>query len=159
MTFATDIDTALRVSDIVLLTVGDVRDNKGGFQDVITLKEQKTGKNKTFPLNESIKQALKAYFDSRGTVTPKTPLFTGRYGRRLSRVRVWQILNAAAKKIGLKHIGTHTLRKTFGYHVYKQSGNLALVQKLLNHSRSADTLRYIGIDQEQMDAAYLELNL
>jgi site-specific recombinase XerD len=44
--------------------------------------------------------------------------------------------------------------------VFKRSGgNLALVQKLLNHSSSGDTLRYIGIDKEQMDSAYLDLNL
>jgi len=158
--FVTGINTALRVSDILLLTVGDVCDNKGGFQDSITLKEKKTGKNKTFPLNESIKQALKAYFDSRKEMVPEAPLFTNKSGKSLSRVRVWQILNAAAKKIGLKHIGTHTLRKTFGYYTFKKSnGNIALVQKLLNHKSSADTLRYIGIEQEQLNAAYLNLNL
>ena len=43
--------------------------------------------------------------------------------------------------------------------MYKRTGNLALVQKLLNHSSSGDTLRYIGIDQEDMDEAYLKLNL
>jgi integrase len=78
----------------------------------------------------------------------------------MSRVRFWQILNAAAGKIGLGHIGTHTLRKTFGYHVFVRSkGNLALVQKLLNHSSSAETLRYIGLTQEELNNAYLELNL
>jgi integrase len=62
--------------------------------------------------------------------------------------------------VGLENIGTHSLRKTFGYHVYqKTGGNLGLVQKLLNHSSGADTLRYIGIDREEMDNTYLELNL
>jgi integrase len=158
--FVMGINTALRVSDIVKLTVGDVRDNIGNFQDYITLKEKKTGKNKTFPLNESIKHVLKAYFNSRGEMAPEAPLFIGKKGKSLSRVRIWQILNAAAKKIGLKHIGTHTLRKTFGHHAYKQSGgNLGLVQKLLNHSSSGDTLRYIGIEQDDMNAVYLKLNL
>ena len=69
-------------------------------------------------------------------------------------------MNRAGKAAGLECIGTHTLRKTFGYHVYKKSGgNLGLVQKLLNHSNSGDTLRYIGIDKEDMDSAYLQLNL
>jgi site-specific recombinase XerD len=158
--FVVGINTALRVSDIVQLAIGDVRDNKGNFQDCITLKEKKTGKNKTFPLNESIRKALRAYLDGRGAVRPENPLFAGKNGKSLSRVRVWQILNAAAAKIGLKHIGTHTLRKTFGYHCFQRSGgNIALVQKLLNHSSSADTLRYIGIEQEQLNAAYLDLNL
>jgi hypothetical protein len=41
----------------------------------------------------------------------------------------------------------------------KAGGNLGLVQKLLNHSSDADTLRYISIDREQIDNTYLELNL
>jgi integrase len=69
-------------------------------------------------------------------------------------------LSAAGEAVGLERVGTHSLRKTFGYHVYKRTGgNLGLVQKLLNHSSSADTLRYIGIDREQMDNTYLDLNL
>ena len=158
--FVTGINTALRVSDLLQLTVGDVLDNTGAFQEFITLKEKKTGKNKTFPLNDSIKKSLKAYLDSRGKADPDEPLFMGKTGGSLTRVRAWQILNAAAQKIGLKHIGTHTLRKTFGYHAFQRSkGNIALVQKLLNHSSSGDTLRYIGIDQEEMNNTYLGLNL
>jgi integrase len=66
----------------------------------------------------------------------------------------------AGEKIGLDNIGTHSLRKTFGYQVYKKTaGDLGLVQKLMNHSTSRITLRYIGIDKEIMDSVYLELNL
>jgi len=43
--------------------------------------------------------------------------------------------------------------------MFKKYGNIALVQKLLNHKSSVDTLRYIGIEQEELNAAYLELNL
>lgn len=42
---------------------------------------------------------------------------------------------------------------------YKRTGDPALVQKLLNHSPSGDTLRYIGVNQESMDKAYPALNL
>jgi integrase len=57
-------------------------------------------------------------------------------------------------------VGTHSPRKTFGYHVYKRTGgNIGLVQKLLNHSVTEYTLRYIGIDREQMDNIYRNLNL
>lgn len=79
--------------------------------------------------------------------------------KALTRVQAYRILNGAAREVGLEKIGTHTLRKTFWYHMYKRTGNLALVQKLLNHSSSGDTLRYIGIEQEDMDEAYLRLNL
>ena len=158
--FITGINTALRVSDLIALTIGDILDNQGGFRDAVMLKERKTDKNKEFPLNSSVKKALRAYLDTRGELIAAAPLFASQRNKPLSRVRVWQILNDAAQKIGLEHIGTHTLRKTFGYHTFQKSnGNIALVQKLLNHSSSADTLRYIGIAQEELNAAYLELNL
>lgn len=33
--------------------------------------------------------------------------------------QAWKILNMAASEVGLNEIGTHTLRKTFGYHLYQ----------------------------------------
>jgi site-specific recombinase XerD len=51
------------------------------------------------------------------------------------------------------------LRKTFGYFAYKQGIDLAMIQKLLNHSSQSETLRYIGITQEQMDDIVLKLDL
>ena len=162
--FIMGINTALRVSDLLSLTVCDVWDGKGHLLRAVKLKEQKTGKIKEFPLNEAIQKTLKAYFEERfrrHSPDPDEPLFVSPKGRKaLGRQQAWRILNEAGKAVGLEKIGTHTLRKTFGYHVFQRSGgNLALVQKLLNHSSSGDTLRYIGIDREQMDAAYLELNL
>jgi len=68
-------------------------------------------------------------------------------------------LNEAAAVVGLAEIGTHTLRKTFAYHVFSATKNLTLVQKLLNHSSPATTLRYIGIEQEELNACYTGLNL
>jgi site-specific recombinase XerD len=57
-------------------------------------------------------------------------------------------------------MGTHSLRKTFGYHVFIRTGhNLVLVQRLLNHSHSSATLRYIGIDKDIIRKVYIDLNL
>jgi integrase len=159
--FVLGINTALRVSDLLRLSIGDVTDSKSRPLDSISLHEKKTEKRKTFPLNASVKKELKAWLEERGKITRSEPLFPSkRGGGTIDRQRAWSILNTAGRLVGLEHIGTHTLRKTFGYHVFKKSGgNLALVQKLLNHSSSGDTLRYIGIDKEQMDNAYLDLNL
>lgn len=56
-------------------------------------------------------------------------------------------------------IGTHTLRKTFGYWVYKEGKDITLIQKLLNHASPSITLAYIGITQDELDDVYLSLNL
>jgi integrase len=170
--FMTGINSALRISDLLSLTVGDVLNEKGRVAEAVGLKEKKTGKLKEFPLNKAIRDVLTAYLTGLAEPAakapdPRTPLFPSRKGasgkadrKPITRWRALQILKEAGEAVGLPNIGTHSLRKTFGYHVYRKSGgNLGLVQKLLNHSSSADTLRYIGIDREQMDNTYLELNL
>jgi integrase len=90
-----------------------------------------------------------------GGLDDRVFLFRSRQGgnRPMSRTRAYQVLREVAQRHGVEHIGTHTLRKTFGYHFYKQTGDVALLQRILNHSSPAITLRYIGIEQDQIDAA------
>ncbi len=56
-------------------------------------------------------------------------------------------------------IGTHTLRKTFGYHAFENGTSLELLMELFNHSSKAQTLRYIGITEDQKRDVYLQSNL
>jgi integrase len=158
--FVMGINTALRIGDLLSLHVGDVLDEEGLISQVVSLKERKTGKSKRFPLNTSVKNAISAYMAERPGCSRAEPLFLSQKGGALSRSQAWRILKTAGRTIGLDNIGTHSLRKTFGYHVYKKTGgDIGLVQKLMNHSTSRVTLRYIGIDREAMDNAYMELNL
>jgi len=81
-------------------------------------------------------------------------------GTPITRQQAYRILNEAARAVGITdQIGTHTLRKTFGYHAYKQGADITRLQYLLNHSAPSVTLRYIGITQEELDNVYLTLNL
>ena len=73
---------------------------------------------------------------------------------------MYRFLNEACEKLGISiNVGTHTMRKTFGYHHYKQFNDIALLQKILNHSSPSITLRYIGIDQETIDISYNNFEL
>jgi integrase len=164
--FLFGINTALRIGDLLGLTLADVLDSEGKIRSSIELKEQKTGKMRQNPVNEVVQKALTSYLADREkdkkTMSLQSPLFLSREGSRplsICRQRAHHLLSEAGRSVGLDNIGTHSLRKTFGYHVYKRTNNLALVQKLLNHSSSGDTLRYIGIDREQMDNVFWELNL
>lgn len=157
--FVLGINSALRVSDLLRLQVADVLDESDRPREAVVLKEKKTGKTKRFPLNESVRGALKRYIEWQASFRRDGPLFPSRRGGALKRKQAWAILQQAGKRIGLDHIGTHSLRKTFGYHVYRRTNDLAMVQLLLGHSSSSDTLRYIGITQEQLYDAYLDLNL
>ena len=68
-------------------------------------------------------------------------------------------MNTVAQRIRLEEIGTHTLRKTFGYHFYKRNKDVAMLQKLFNHSSPSITLRYIGIEQDEIDEAYEDFEI
>ena len=158
--FVMGLNTALRIGDLLSLKVADVTYGDGKIVDAICLKEGKTGKLKRMPINESLKNTLCGYLAAHPGSKRSAPLFTSRKGGTLSRTHAWRVLKAAGEAVGLSNIGTHTLRKTFGYHAYRESGkDIGLVQRLLNHSTGANTLRYIGIDREKMDDTYMRLNL
>lgn len=71
----------------------------------------------------------------------------------IKRNMAYKILRKIAKEYGLDGIGTHTLRKTYGYHFYQETKDVAMLQKIFNHSDPAFTLRYIGIIQDTINAA------
>ena len=158
--FTLGINSGLRISDLLKLQVLDVTDEKAKINDRISLREKKTGKLKAFPIGETTKKALKEYLSS-VSLDPEQPLFPSRKGKGpLTRQQAYRILNSAARMVGVKdQIGTHTLRKTFGYHAYKDGHDITRIQKLLNHSTPTVTLAYIGITQDELDDVYLTLNL
>lgn len=158
--FTLGINSGLRVSDLLNLQISDVRDDKGRIKDRITLREKKTGKLKTFPLSDNVVKALKEYL-AEGHRLNNSPLFPSRKrGEPITRQHAYRILNHAAKSVGIKvKIGTHTLRKSFGYHAYLAGVDITRIQALLNHSSPRETLRYIGITQDELDDVYLNLNL
>lgn len=145
MIFVLGINTGLRISDLLKLKVLDVKDKTH-----IELTEQKTGKSKKFMINSQLKEDIDQYIKS---MNDDEYLFQSQKGdnKPISRVQAYRILNKTAESVGLESIGTHTLRKTFGYWHYKQYKDIALLQELFNHSAPSVTLRYIGINQDIMD--------
>ena len=144
--FAFGINTGLRVSDILSLNVEDVEG-----KSYVEIKEKKTGKYKRFPLNAKLKALIKDYLMNERcksySLAENEPLFLGKKHCRLDRSQVYRFLNEACKQLGIvANVGTHTMRKSFGYHFYKQYNDIALLQKILNHSSPAMTLKYIGVD-------------
>ena len=89
-------------------------------------------------------------------------LFAG--GRKaeahLSRSQAFRIVKEAAEYAGLdEHISCHSLRKTFGYHAWKQGVQPALLMELYNHSSYRVTKKYLCIEQEDKDRVYLNVQL
>lgn len=158
--FVLGINSGLRISDLLKLKVCDVMDENNVLKDRISLREQKTGKVKQFPFGATTVKAMKEYLCVQ-KVAQDAVLFPSRKGGgALSRQQAYNILNDAARAIGItESIGTHTLRKTFGYWAHKSGVDITRIQKLLNHSSPSITLAYIGITRDELDDIYLNLNL
>lgn len=156
--FLTGLNSGMRVSDVVNLNRDNIRDEEGNMREHITIIEQKTGKTKKFPLVNGLRSEMERYTENmkRGQY-----LFKSQKGdnRPITTVQAYRIINNAATKVGLKEIGTHTMRKTFGYFFYKQYKDIAKLQKILNHSSPSTTLIYIGIDQDEIDESYAGFSL
>ena len=160
--FTLGINTGLRVSDLLHLRISDVMALDGNIKDNIHIREIKTGKEKVFVINKTAKGALKEYLGSLDSFFHDWFLFKSQKGvnKSISRVHAYETLNDAAKTIGINDkIGTHTLRKTFGYHARMKGVPIEVLQRIFNHAAPGITMRYIGITQEEIESVYLDLNL
>ncbi|MCQ6530738.1 site-specific integrase [Bacillus mycoides] len=145
--FLLGIYTGLRVSDILKLRVKDV-----SGENHLVIKEMKTKKYKRVKINPILKKCLKKYITNK---PGNDYLIKSRKGKNkpISRTQAYRILKEVANEFNLDEIGTHSMRKTFGYHYYKQTKDIATLQRLFNHSTPEYTLRYIGLDQDTLDNA------
>lgn len=142
--FALGIYSGLRISDILKLKVKDL---KGSH---ISIREKKTKKQKRILIPPFLKRELKQYLN--GKPDDEYVIKSRQGGNEpIKRVMAYNILKQIARDFGLSEIGTHTLRKTFGYHFYNQTKNVAMLQDIFNHSDPKVTLRYIGVNQDSID--------
>lgn len=144
MLFVFGINLGLRISDIIKLKAKDVQ---GQY---VNIRELKTGKILKRKMNRSFKKEVQEYIKD---MNPHDYLFKSRKGKNkaITREAAYYILKAAAEDIGIENVGTHTMRKTFGYHHYKNNKDVAMLMILFNHASPDITLRYIGIQQDQQD--------
>ena len=136
--FTMGINVGCRISDLLKLKIEDV-----AGKSEVEIKEQKTDKRKKFYINPNLQELITQFTTGKA---PETYLFKSREGNKaITRQQAYNIINDACKKAGItEKLGTHTLRKTFGYHHYQKFHDVALLQKILNHSAPSVTLRYIG---------------
>lgn len=143
---------ALRINEILLLRVGDVKD-----KSEYTFRQSKTGKEITIAFNPELKRALAEYCRGRDPQEALIPCRDNEY-KPLSAKRAWEVIAHEGNKYGL-HLGTHSCRKTCAYHYYKQTKDLATLKVWLNHSAERDTLTYIGITKERVKRAMVNFKI
>lgn len=176
MLFIVGINFGLRVSDLRLLRFSNLINDDFTFKTTFAVFEKKTSntrrvkKNRYITINTAVIEAVTMYLENTHNVSLSDYLFrsessnSGNVNEPIHRVSIDRILKGIASDLHLDmKVSTHTLRKTFGYHQMMMSNNeprkLLLLQKMFGHSSSAQTLDYIGLTQEEMEEAYLDMNL
>lgn len=151
------LNLALRISDLLNERFTDIKGDR------LVLREGKTGKTANILLNAktlSIIERIRAQhplhvylFQSHrhSGACNKPP-------KPLSRRYVTRALAYVGEDVGLA-LGTHSMRKTRGYHLYKGTKDLARVMRMLRHSSEGVTLRYIGMTQDEIDKDFIELEI
>jgi integrase len=159
--FVLGINTALRISDLLAIRVGDVVDQAGQVVQSFRISERKTSKTKTVTLNQTAREALEWYFGQVGDLDRGSWLFESmRSDKPLDKVQVWRMINSWCERVGVDgNCGTHTLRKTWGYWARKSGIGIELIQAKFNHSSPSITRRYIGINDDEIAAVENAVNI
>jgi integrase len=165
--FVVGINTALRVSDLLTLRIGDFVDENGKVKTRFRIIEAKRGKRNEVTINDAIRETLTEYLAAYPDITqnPQNYVFfnskTGSYSDHIKRAQAWNFISGICRDVGLTtdNYGTHTLRKTWAYHARLSGVDLALIMHKLNHNSLEDTKRYIGITDDELEAVARKLNL
>ena len=135
----------LRISDVLRLRLSDIV--KDGERYRLAMIEQKTGKARTFTVPLALYQFIRCYCLDYA-IPPEHRIFP------LTERTVQRHLQQVCDYLGYAGIGTHSFRKYYATEIYKASHyNIALVQQLLQHSSTAVTQRYVGIQPQEVERA------
>jgi integrase len=156
--FAVGINTNLRASDIVNMTIGQVRGVKPGNE--IEIIEKKTGKKRRVTFNEDAATAIQRLLVDLGDRHENSDkLFQGQRGP-LTVKTITRLVKRWCVDINLKgNYGSHTMRKTFGVHQRQRCGtSIPELMVMFNHSSQRQTLDYLCIQPEEIKDAYMKLS-
>lgn len=169
--FLVGLNIGIRASDIRLLKwsffFNQNADDELLFKEFYSLqpvKTKKTGKYVKLFFNGAIKRALYDYMTEYPVENIDTYIFMGREGKPITVQQMWNVIKGTAKEAGIEqNIGSHSLRKSFGYWIWHNSEDknkaLILLQTIFSHSSSAVTARYIGIMDDEIKDVFNDLNL
>lgn len=136
--FEIGVGTGLQLQDILKFKVKDIADKNS-----ITVSIGTKNIKRTFNIPKNVQKIIKDYTKNK---KPDDYVITGYSGssQPLSREQAYRIFKAAGKSIGINSIGAQTMRKTFAWHYYKETGDIYYLQNLFNHASPSITYRYIG---------------
>ncbi|WP_102345086.1 tyrosine-type recombinase/integrase [Bacillus sp. Marseille-P3661] len=156
--FLLGINTGIRLQELLNIHVKDVMSETGGISPFIL---STIHHSPPVYLNENVRKAIQNLIQD-SCLTIDDYLFKSRKTNEpITRQQAYRIINEAAKQADIEgSIGTHTLRKTFGYHAYCKGIAISLIQKRLQHSSPSETIHYIGLQGEKhLQTIILDVNL
>lgn len=144
--FIMGIYSGMPLADLLSLRVRDVSE-KGKAKAYITVN------NERYVVNKSIKKEIESYVNDKKSQERLFPSRKGGGLNPITRQQAYNIIKSAASELELSNIGASSLRKTYGYFIYMQSGkSVQATKKALRHCRETDILRYIGIEESRDNA-------
>lgn len=154
--FTLGINTAYRANELVSIKVGQVDYLKNW--DRLDLKQSKNNKYRPTILNANAIDAIQAWLEVHPNTHQDAPLFVSRKTKQALRsVTVTNMVKRWCADAGLRgNYGSHSLRKTWGYHQRKTFNQpTVLLTQAYGHSSEAQTLEYLCIQQEEIEALYV----
>jgi len=149
-----------RVSELAVLTVGDVYQGGLVVSELVLRKQIVKGKRESriavLPPEtvEAVRDFIEWKVEHGESLAKDAPLFVSRQGGPLHRMQIHRILKEAYAKAGLTgRLTTHTMRKTGGTWLYEATGDLLLTQEALGHRSPETTRRYVPLNRQRMRVA------
>lgn len=158
--FVMGINTGLKITELLPLQIKDVIDEQNQMIDYLEINQKKGMACKEVYLNKQVKTAVIHYVQEKQSEREAYLFASPKTMRPISRQQAYRILHDAASEVGIQgSIGTNSMRKTFGYHAYQKGVAVSLLQKYFHHATRAETLKYIGIEKDEVIRTKIDVNL
>ena len=157
--FVLGINTGIKISHLLSLKVENVWDGTK-MKEFLYITDETRDEMQTYYLNNRVKIALETYL-AQANVKSSDYLFKSKKNDQpITRQQAYRIIhNAAVEAEVTGRIGTHTLRKTFGYHAYRKGIAISILMSIYHHHSPAETLRYLGIEKNEQHLIKIDVNL
>jgi site-specific recombinase XerD len=156
--FISGINTGLKINELLEIKVGDIMNEDGTAK--MYYEQLDEGKTVCTYINANVQAALTEYL----TQLPFDPgqylFLSAKTKKPLTRQHVHRMIHQAVEALGIEgKYGAISMRKTFGYHAFKQGVSISLIQKHFRHATLAETVKYLGISKEENIKTIIDVNL
>lgn len=158
--FVIGINTGLKISELLEMKMAELIDENGMVRDYYYIPENEDCLEKEVFLNKRVKEAVFYYVNENLNKTHTYLFQSAKSNKPITRQQAYRIIHNAAEAVGISgKIGTNSMRKTFGYHAYKQGVAITLLQKHFHHATPSETMKYIGISKNEVIRTAIDVNL